>query len=336
MKYTGTENFDHEQQPRLGILVTNLGTPQAPEKGALRTYLKQFLSDPRVVEVPRAIWWFILNGIILNIRPKRSAAAYSTVWTGEGSPLLIHTRDQAEALASRFGEEAVVDFAMRYGEPAIPDVLQRMLDRGVRNLLVLPLYPQYSGPTTASTFDAIADDFTGRRWLPGLRFVTHYHDHPAYITALADSIRDYREEHGSADRLLFSYHGEPRRYLDEGDPYHCECLKTTRLVAEELGLAEGEFMSAFQSRFGREEWLKPYTDETLKALPGEGVSSVQVICPGFSADCLETLEEIAVENRDYFLEAGGQHYDYIPCLNSSRSHIDALETIARQHLQGWQ
>ena len=336
MKYTGTENFDHEQQPRLGILVTSLGTPQAPEKGALRTYLKQFLSDPRVVEVPRAIWWFILNGIILNIRPKRSAAAYSTVWTGEGSPLLIHTRDQAEALASRFGEEAVVDFAMRYGEPAIPDVLQRMLDRGVRNLLVLPLYPQYSGPTTASTFDAIADDFTGRRWLPGLRFVTHYHDHPAYITALADSIRDYREEHGSADRLLFSYHGEPRRYLDEGDPYHCECLKTTRLVAEELGLAEGEFMSAFQSRFGREEWLKPYTDETLKALPGEGVSSVQVICPGFSADCLETLEEIAVENRDYFLEAGGQHYDYIPCLNSSRSHIDALETIARQHLQGWQ
>ena len=214
MKYTGTENFDHEQQPRLGILVTNLGTPQAPEKGALRTYLKQFLSDPRVVEVPRAIWWFILNGIILNIRPKRSAAAYSTVWTGEGSPLLIHTRNQAEALAERFGEEAVVDFAMRYGEPAMPDVLQRMIDRGVRKLLVLPLYPQYSGPTTASTFDAIADDFTGRRWLPGLRFVTHYHDHPAYITALADSIRDYREEHGSADRLLFSYHGEPRRYLD--------------------------------------------------------------------------------------------------------------------------
>jgi ferrochelatase len=336
MKYTGTDNFDHEQQPRLGILVTNLGTPQAPEKGALRTYLKQFLSDPRVVEVPRAIWWFILNGIILNIRPKRSAAAYSTVWTGEGSPLLIHTRSQAEALAQRFGEEAVVDFAMRYGEPAMPDVLQRMIDRGVRKLLVLPLYPQYSGPTTASTFDAIADDFTGRRWLPGLRFVTHYHDHPAYITALADSIRDYREEHGSADKLLFSYHGEPRRYLDEGDPYHCECLKTTRLVAEELGLAEGEFMSAFQSRFGREEWLKPYTDETLKALPGEGVSSVQVICPGFSADCLETLEEIAVENRDYFLEAGGQHYAYIPCLNSSKSHIDALETIARQHLQGWQ
>jgi ferrochelatase len=335
MKYTGTENFDHEQKPRVGILVTNLGTPQAAERGALRTYLKQFLSDPRVVEVPRALWWFILNGIILNIRPARSAAAYRTVWTEEGSPLLLHTRDQSTALAERFGEEVIVDFAMRYGEPAIPDVLQGMLERGVRKLLVMPLYPQYSGPTTASTFDAIAADFTHRRWLPEFRFVTHYHDHPAYISALADSIRAFREEHGSADKLLFSYHGEPRRYLDEGDPYHCECLKTTRLVAEELGLAEGDFLSSFQSRFGREEWLKPYTDETLKALPGEGVKSIQVICPGFSADCLETLEEIAVENRDYFLEAGGERYEYIPCLNSSRGHIDALEAIARQHLQGW-
>jgi ferrochelatase len=335
MKYIGTKNFYHEQQPRVGILVTNLGTPQAPEKGALRTYLKQFLSDPRVVEVPRILWWLILNGVILNIRPKRSAAAYETVWTKEGSPLLLHTRDQSNALAERFGEDVIVDFAMRYGQPAIPDVLQRMLQSGVRKLLVLPLYPQYSGPTTASTFDAIAKDFTRRRWLPEFRFVTHYHDHPAYISALADSIRAYRQEHGSADKLLFSYHGEPRRYLDEGDPYHCECLKTTRLVAEELGLAEGEFTTSFQSRFGREEWLRPYTDETLKALPGESVSSVQVICPGFSSDCLETIEEIAVENRDYFMEAGGKRYEYIPCLNSSQGHIDALETIARQHLQGW-
>ncbi len=335
MKYTGTENFDHEQLPRVGILLTNLGTPQAPEKRELRTYLKQFLSDPRVVEVPRLIWWFILNGIILNIRPARSAAAYRTVWTDQGSPLLLHTRAQAEALSTRFHDVALVDFAMRYGEPAIPRVLQGMLERGVRKLLVLPLYPQYSGPTTASTFDAIAEDFTQRRWLPELRFVTHYHDHPAYIRALADSVRVFREEHGSADKLLFSYHGEPRRYLDEGDPYHCECLKTTRLVAEELGLAEDNFASSFQSRFGREEWLKPYTDETLKALPGEGVSSVQVICPGFSADCLETLEEIAVENRDYFLEAGGQRYEYSPCLNSSRGHIDALEVIAREELGNW-
>jgi ferrochelatase len=335
MKYTGTEDFDHEQRPRVGLLLTNLGTPQAPEKAALKTYLKQFLSDPRVVEVPRVLWWLILNGIILNIRPARSAAAYRTVWTEEGSPLLLHTQDQCAAIAEKFGEELVVDFAMRYGEPAIPDVLQRMLEQGVRKLLVLPLYPQYSGPTTASTFDAIAEDFTQRRWLPEFRFVTHYHDHPAYIQALAQSIRVFREQHGSADKLLFSYHGEPRRYLDEGDPYHCECLKTTRLVAEELGLAEGEYASTFQSRFGREEWLKPYTDETLKALPGEGVSSVQVICPGFSADCLETIEEIAVENRDYFLEAGGQRYEYIPCLNSSTEHIDALEAIVREQLGSW-
>jgi ferrochelatase len=335
MKYTGTENFDHEQIPRVGILVTNLGTPQAPEKKALRTYLKQFLSDPRVVEVPRLLWWLILNGVILNIRPTRSAAAYRTVWTDRGSPLLFHTRDQAEALQERLGDKAVVEFAMRYGQPAIPDVLQKMVDKGVRKLLVLPLYPHYSGPTTASTFDAVAEDFTRRRWLPELRFVTHYHDHPAYISALADSIRAYRSEHGSADKLLFSYHGEPRSYLDRGDPYHCECLKTTRLVAEELGLEEGTYMSSFQSRFGREEWLKPYTDETLKGMPGEGVKSVQVICPGFSADCLETLEEIAVENRDYFISAGGETFNYIPCLNSSAGHIEALEAIALQHLQGW-
>ena len=339
MKYIGTENFDHEQAPRVGILLTNLGTPQAPEKKPLRTYLKQFLSDPRVVEVPRLIWWFILNGVILNIRPARSAAAYKTVWTERGSPLMFHTRDQAEALRSaisaQFGDKVIVDFAMRYGSPAIPDVLQSMLQQGVRKLLVLPLYPQYSGATTASTFDAIAEDFTARRWLPDLRFISHYHDHPAYITALADSIREFRAQHDSADKLLFSYHGEPKKYLEKGDPYHCECLKTSRLVAEELGLQEGEYTSAFQSRFGREEWLKPYTDETLKGFPQQGIKSVQVICPGFSADCLETLEEIAVENRDYFIEAGGEDFAYIPCLNSSPGHISCLETIVKEHLQGW-
>ena len=339
MKYIGTENFDHEQAPKVGILLTNLGTPQAPEKKALRTYLKQFLSDPRVVEVPRLLWWLILNGVILNIRPARSASAYSTVWTERGSPLLFHTRDQSEAMQQRMtalaGDKVIVDFAMRYGEPAIPDVLQSMLARGVRKLLVLPLYPQYSGATGGSTFDAIAQDFTRRRWLPELRFVSHYHDHPAYIAALADSIRAFRAEHGTADKLMFSYHGEPQKYLDKGDPYHCECLKTSRLVAEALGLDKEEYFSAFQSRFGREEWLKPYTDETLKAFPEQGVKSVQVICPGFSADCLETLEEIAVENRDYFLEAGGQRFEYIPCLNATDGHIDALQAIAGDHLGNW-
>lgn len=339
MNYTGTDSFDHDQEPRVGVLITNLGTPEAPTRKALRPYLKQFLSDPRVVEVPRLLWWFILNGIILNIRPSRSAKAYSTVWTERGSPLMFHTRDQAEklqaALAASLGEEIVVDFAMRYGSPSIDSVVENMLKGGVRKLLVMPLYPQYSGPTTGSTFDALAADFTGRRWLPQLRFVSHYCDHPGYIAALAASVQAFRAEHGVADKLIFSYHGEPRRYLDQGDPYHCQCLKTTRLVAETLGLAEGQYMTTFQSRFGREEWLQPYTDETLKALPGEGVRSVQVICPGFSADCLETLEEIGVENRDYFLEAGGESYAYIPCLNSDAAHIEALSQLAGENLQGW-
>ena len=339
MKYIGTKNFDHEQQPRVGILVTNLGTPQAPEKKALRAYLKEFLSDPRVVEIPRLLWWFILHGVILNIRPARSAASYRTVWTEQGSPLLVHTRDQAEALraslSAQYGDQVIVDFAMRYGGPSIADVVQGMLTQGVRKLVVLPLYPQYSGSTTGSTFDALAGDFTRRRWLPELRFVTHYHDHPAYIAALADSIRAYRAEHGSADKLMFSFHGVPQRYLDEGDPYHCECLKTARLVAEELGLEKPDYLATFQSRFGREPWLQPYTDETLKGLPAQGVKSIQVVCPGFAADCLETLEEIAVENRDYFLAAGGDRFDYIPCLNSSPAHIASLQQIITEQLSGW-
>tara|TARA_R110002049_G_scaffold208811_12_gene379334 strand:- start:654 stop:1685 length:1032 start_codon:yes stop_codon:yes gene_type:complete len=339
MKYIGTQNFDHEQHPRTGILLTNLGTPQAPQRKALRVFLKEFLSDPRVVEIPRLLWWFILNGVILNIRPARSAKAYRSVWTERGSPLLFHTRDQAEALrdamARAHGDNVVVDFAMRYGTPSIPDVLQGMMERGVRRLLVLPLYPQYSCSTTASTFDALAADFTRRRWLPELRMVNHYHDHPAYISAIADSVRAYRAEHGSADMLLFSFHGVPQRYLDEGDPYHCECLKTSRLVAAELELADDEYKTTFQSRFGREEWLKPYTDAILQGLPGQGIKTVQVIAPGFASDCLETLEELAVENRDYFLAAGGEQYQYIPCLNSSPDHIAALTEIVNDHLTGW-
>lgn len=339
MKYINSEGFDHGNSPRIGLLITNLGTPEAPEKGALRPYLKQFLSDPRVVEVPRLLWWFILNAVILNIRPARSAEAYASVWTDRGSPLLWHTEDQARALqahlAERLGDRVVVEFAMRYGQPDIGSGVQRLLDRGAERLLVLPLYPQYSGPTTASTFDALADDLRQRRWLPELRFVSSYHDHPAYIEALAESIRTHRAEHGEVDRLIFSYHGEPRRYLDQGDPYHCQCHKTTRLVAEALDLAPDSFLTTFQSRFGREEWLRPYTDETLRSLPDRGVKSVQVVCPGFSADCLETLEEIEVENRDYFLEAGGERYEYIPCLNSSPAHIRAIGQVAAEQMAGW-
>jgi protoporphyrin/coproporphyrin ferrochelatase len=339
MKYIGTDNFNHDQVPRVGILLTNLGTPQAPDRKALRTYLKEFLSDPRVVEVPRLLWWFILNGVILHLRPGRSAASYRSVWTERGSPLLFHTQDQTNALretmAGKFGDQVIVEFAMRYGSPSIPDVLQGMLQRGVRQLLVLPLYPQYSGATTGSTFDALAADFTRRRWLPELRFVSHYHDHPAYIRAVADSIRAHRAEHGSADKLLFSYHGVPQSFLDAGDPYHCECLKTSRLVAAELGLQETDYMTTFQSRFGRQEWIKPYTDITLKDFPAQNVKAVQVISPGFAADCLETIEELAVENRDYFLAAGGERYEYIPCLNSRPQHIAALASIVTEQLAGW-
>jgi ferrochelatase len=339
MKYTGTPDFDHAQRGCVGVLLTNLGTPQAPEKKALRPYLKQFLSDPRVVEIPRLLWWFILNGIILNVRPARSAAAYRTVWTDEGSPLLLHTRAQADGvrarLTERFGDRVTVDFAMRYGQPSIGRGLQRLFDAGARQLLVLPLYPQYSGPTGGSTFDAVAEDFVGRRWLPDFQFVASYHDAPGYIEALAASVREHWSREGRAERLLFSYHGEPRRYLDEGDPYHCQCHKTTRLVAESLGLGEDEYLTTFQSRFGREEWLKPYTDESLRELAAQRVRSVQVVCPGFSADCLETIEEIGVENRDYFLEAGGERYEYIPCLNASDAHVEFLTDLVSQRIEPW-
>ncbi len=340
MAYRGSTAFDHDtSRPRTGVLLVNLGTPAAPTRQALRPYLKQFLSDPRVVEAPRLLWWLILNLVILNTRPARSAANYRKVWTEQGSPLLVHTRAIAEALqqrlSDRFGEDMVVDFAMRYGDPSVDGRLQALADLDVRRLLVLPLYPQYAGPTTASTFDALGQSLAGRRWLPELRFISHYHDHPGYIAALVGSIRRHWDRHGRADRLLFSYHGAPRSYLDQGDPYYCECHKTTRLVVEALALAEDDYRMVFQSRFGRGEWLQPYTDETLRALPAEGVRSVQVICPGFAADCLETLEEIGEENREYFLQAGGERYEYIPCLNEQPDHIDALATLVENNLAGW-
>ncbi len=340
MRFKGTPNFSHQQGDKIGILLTNLGTPDAPDAPALRRYLREFLSDPRVVEIPRLLWMIILHGIVLRVRPKRSAEAYESVWTPEGSPLKVHTVEQttklAERLQAKWGDQVRVDYAMRYGKPAIPDVAQTMMEGGVRRLLVLPLYPQYSGSTSASTFDALAKDFAGRRWLPHLRFVASYHDFEPYIDALAASIKQHWSEHGRADKLILSYHGVPLRYLHQGDPYHCQCHVTTRLLADKLGLKEGEYLTTFQSRFGKAEWLQPYTDKTLKALPAQGVKTVQVVCPGFSADCLETLEEIAVENRDYFIESGGERFEYIPALNARTEHIDALEKLVEQNLQGWQ
>ena len=339
MKYHGYPDFKHNQHGRVGVLLTNLGTPEAPTAKALRPYLKQFLWDPRVVEVPRPLWWLILNGIILRVRPKRSAAAYAEVWTDEGSPLLTHSLNQAKALqcalAESYGDQVIVDVAMRYGQPSIASVIDKMLSAGVRKLIVLPLYPQYSAATTGSTFDAIADEFKQRRWLPDFRFISHYHDHSVFIHAITNRIKAHWAEHGRTDKLLFSYHGMPQKYLENGDPYHCECHKTTRLIAEQLGLAPNEYLTTFQSRFGRDPWLQPYTDETLKALPQQGVKSVQIICPGFSSDCLETIEEIGGENCEYFLEAGGERYEYIPCLNAEPDHIELMRTLIEEQAKDW-
>ncbi|MGJ8679824.1 ferrochelatase [Paraglaciecola sp.] len=337
MKYQSNSAFNHLQADKVGVLITNLGTPDAPKKKQLKVYLREFLSDPRVVEVPRFIWWLILNLVILNIRPKRSAKAYSTVWTERGSPLMFHTQDQCASLRQRlqkvYGENIVVDFAMRYGSPSVDSVISDMLEKGVRKLIVLPLYPQYCASTTASTFDAVAASLNRKRWMPELQFINHYHDHPDYIQAVSDKIRAHWEQNGRADKLIFSYHGIPKRYLLNGDPYHCECHKTSRLVAENLGIDKEQFFTSFQSRFGREEWLKPYTDHSLKQFAVEGVKSVQVVCPGFSADCLETIEEIGIENRDYFLNAGGESYQYIEALNADDNHIDALAVILKPYLQ---
>lgn len=339
MKYRGTENFSHDRRAKIGVLLTNLGTPDAPDTPSLRRYLAEFLADPRVVEFPRFLWRIILHGIILRIRPSRSAKAYKTVWTEQGSPLAIYTKAQAEGverrLQSKYGDDIEVAWAMRYGQPSVHSGIEALMSKGVQKMVVLPLYPQYSGSTTASTFDALAKDFTQRRWIPELRFINCYHDNPDYITALVNKIKQYRAEHEAADKLIFSYHGIPKRYLDNGDPYHCHCYKTTRLVAEALDLSSDQYMTTFQSRFGREEWLQPYTDETMKALPGMGVKSVQVVCPGFSSDCLETIEEIGEESREYFEEAGGEQFGYIPCLNDDDAHLDALTTLIETNLHGW-
>ena len=339
MRYQGRDDFRHDEPERIGVLLTNLGTPDAPEAGALRRYLAEFLADPRVVEFPRLLWRLILHGVILRIRPRRSAAAYRKIWTEQGSPLLVHTREQCQQLAVRLGERhgegVVVDFAMRYGNPSIGSVLARLQRQGVRRLLVLPLYPQYSASTGGSTFDALARDFMQRRWLPELRFITHYHDWPPYIEAMARHVEAHWARNGRGEHLLLSYHGVPLRYLHNGDPYFCECHRTSRLLAERLALEEGSWSVAFQSRFGREEWLRPYTDETLKSLPEKGVRSVDVFCPGFSSDCLETLEEIDEENRGYFLEAGGKRFSYIPALNATPEHIEALAALVEENLAGW-
>lgn len=339
MEYRGQKDYDHHRPERTGVLLVNLGTPDTPEPTSLRRYLGEFLADPRVVEVPRLLWRLILHTIILRFRPRRSAKAYGKIWTPQGSPLLLNTSAISKALAQRLtigeGEHPLLAYAMRYGRPAIPQVLDLMQQQNVGRLLVLPLYPQYSATTTASTFDAIAAYFSKRRWLPDFTFITHYHDHFAYIEAMARHIEAFWQKHGKGQKLLLSYHGIPLRYWKNGDPYPCQCHATSRLLAHKLGLGKDEYLTCFQSRFGREPWVEPYTDKTLEALPQNGITDIDVFCPGFAADCLETLEEMAIQNRELFIQSGGKKYSYIPALNDEFVHLNALELIIRERMGSW-
>ena len=334
-------DFLHGTAEKTAVLLINLGTPDAPTAPAVRRYLKEFLSDSRVVEIPRAIWWLILNGIILNVRPKKSAKKYAAIWTPDGSPLKVHTEKQAKMLRGFLGQaghQVIVDYAKRYGKPSIPETHSTLKADACTRILLLPLYPQYSSSATATAFDAVFAWAGQTRNQPEIRTVRSFADDPGYIEALAASVRKHWSENGrpaSSYRLLMSFHGVPRYTLDKGDPYHCECHKTGRLLAESLDLGKEDFQICFQSRFGRAEWLQPYTAPTLAALGKQGVQRVDIICPGFPADCLETLEEIAMEGKAEFIQAGGKKYNYIPCLNERDDWIHALADLAAKHLQGW-
>ena len=342
MSFSPEPPFAHGQPPKAfsgtAVLYCNLGTPDAPTAAALRPYLAQFLSDHRVIEIPKVLWWPILHGIILRVRPKKSAAKYASIWTPEGSPLKTWTARQATLLRSYLGErghQVAVRYAMRYGQPSIASQLDALKAEGATRILILPAYPQYSGTSTASVFDAVYNWAARTRCLPELRFVNHYHDHPGYIAALAAKVRAHWMAHGQSDKLVMSFHGVPERTLHLGDPYHCECHKTARLLAAQLGLSKEQYTVTFQSRFGKAKWLEPSTEPTLVAMARAGVKSVDVMCPGFTGDCLETLEEIAQEAKKAFLHAGGQAFHYIACLNDSPAWIRALSDLAQQHLAGW-
>ncbi len=329
----------HGTNPKVGVLLCNLGTPDAPTAPALRRFLGEFLSDHRVVEIPKPIWWLILHGIILRVRPAKSAAKYASIWMKEGSPLRVWTEKQAKILRGSMGERGhtnlSVRYAMRYGTPSIASELDALKKDGCTRILILPSYPQYSATTTASVFDAVYAWAQKTRRLPELRFVNNYHDTPAYIDALADRVRQHFQSHGRPERLVLSFHGVPERTLTLGDPYHCECYKTARLLRERLGLAPEMVQVTFQSRFGKAKWLEPYTEPTVIKLAQSGIKHIAVMCPGFVVDCLETLEEIQMEVAEAFKHAGGQQFDYIPCLNDSPAWIRGLGDITTQHLQGW-
>jgi protoporphyrin/coproporphyrin ferrochelatase len=335
----------HGRSPKIGVLLVNLGTPDEPTPSAVRRYLAEFLSDRRVVEIPPLIWKIILHGYILRTRPAKSAAKYKKVWTNEGSPLLVWTNRQAQYLRGHLGEQlkslglpsdlVKIEVGMRYGNPSLESAWEKLKAQNCDRLLVLPMYPQYAGSTTATANDVIFDLLKRERFQPAVRTIQSWHDDPNYIDALAKHIGGYWQKHGRPQKLLMTFHGVPKFTLMKGDPYHCFCQVTGRLLAERLGLKANEWMLTFQSRFGRAEWLKPYTDETLKALPKQGVKTLHIVCPGFPSDCLETLEEIAMEGKEDFLHAGGEKYEYIPALNDNAGLIRALGDLAMRNLQGW-
>jgi ferrochelatase len=337
--------FEHDRATNVGVLLVNLGTPDAPTSAAVRRYLAEFLADPRVVEIPRVAWLPILYGLVLTTRPAQSAKKYAQIWSKDGSPLLLHSLKQRSLLqgllAQRLksmglpAEQVKVELAMRYGNPDVAGAMDRLKAAGCDRILVVPLYPQYAASTTASALDAVYEHARKSRRMPALRAVDCFHDDPAYIKALAQSVNDYWTKHGRPDFLVLSFHGLPRRVLDLGDPYHCHCHKTARLLGQELGLDARQFAVTFQSRFGKAQWLQPYTVDTLAALGKEGKARVDVACPAFVSDCLETLEEIGIEGRQTFLAAGGKDFHVIPCLNEHPLWIAALADLVLRHLQGW-
>ena len=331
MKFVGEEDFKHQNRQKIGVVICNLGTPETYKTKDVRRFLRQFLSDGRVIEIPKIIWWFILNGIILTLRPSKSAKLYKSVWTKEGSPLLVLSKKLTEKLKKSVGDSCEVELAMRYGNPSMESALMSLKNKNCRKLIVIPMFPQYSGTTTGSIFDEVARVLSKWRWVPSLSFVNSYHDQPEYINALADSLSNHIKNN-SPQKIIFTYHGIPKRNFDLGDPYQCYCQKTTRLVAEKLNLEDDTYITTFQSRFGPAEWLKPYTSDTMGELPLQEVKNVLVVAPAFSVDCLETIEEIDQENKEIFLKAGGEKFTYAPCLNDSSGQVNLLKAIIDKHL----
>ncbi len=330
MKYIGHHDDFANSTEKVGVLLCNLGTPDRPKCPNLRTYLAEFLMDPRVIELPKVLRAILVRGIIVNFRSHKSAATYREIWTEQGSPLLLNSQGLGDKVAALLGEQYHVEVAMRYGNPSIESKTKALHKAGVRRVVVIPLYPQYSGSTNGSTFDALGSAFRKQRWVPSLNFVSDYYQQDSYIAAIGESIKQHWQTHGRKQKLLMSFHGVPKKFSERGDPYEWQCKDSAQRIANYLELNDDEWMLVFQSRLGAEEWLQPYCDQTLKALPAQGIKSVDIVCPGFSVDCLETLEEIDGENKEYFLHAGGESYSYIGCLNDSDHHATLITDIVKQ------